>query len=412
MKKKRSTRLTVNLSDIIIGIICFAGIVYCLSLFWSDINFSYTRTNEKPIAVIYFKKNTAQRKLMNGNIWERLKTESKIYNGDIIRTGAGSEAQTVFNDSSRIDLHENTLVQVFDKIDKGHIEFVKGSISVLASKNEKLKINAGNKVLSFPEEAAAIITISSRNDNQAEITVTSGTVQMEEIIPEDKPAVMKVIEKIGIVTPPQETKTNPVMTISKGDTKEFDTVSYEVSGRTVPFADENQLESAEESVFDEMNVIASVENSTGKIETESSEASGKADIVQKEDDFVNASEFENAVPVLLTPEQNRIFTENDFLVDNAKIAFSWEKVPHAEKYSFVLYDGAGNAVIRKNVSSESYSIKGDSLGLLDNGKYTWEVFANAPLDGTDHSTKKALGAFEIKLESIEDAVVDTDLLIQ
>ena len=183
MKKKRSTRLTVSFSDVLVGIICFVGMFYCLFLFWQDINVTFSRSNEEPIAVIYFKKNTAQRKLLNSNIWERLRTASPIYNGDKIRTASMSEAYTIFNDCSKIDLHENSLIQVFSKKDKNSVEFISGSISVLStpeSKNEGMKVQTGNKILNFTEDASAVISISPKNANQAIITVTSGAVQMEE----------------------------------------------------------------------------------------------------------------------------------------------------------------------------------------------------------------------------------------
>lgn len=422
MKKKKNTRLTNNVLNIIIGIICFAGVAVCLSLFWADINFSYLRANEKPIAVIYFKKNTAQRKFLDSNIWERLKTASNIYNGDIIRTGDISEAQAVFNDSSRIDLHANTLIQVFDKKNKGRIEFVKGSITVLSSKNESFKINAGNKVLSFPEETSAIISISSKNDNQALITVTSGSVEIQEIITEEKTVIEKLAEKIGIQTLEKEIKTNPVTTIVQGNTIEFDTEVYETVTKT--FLENNSkghsgkenktknITEAENS-FD-YSIDSENENDLNNPDTaEITKIETLENGLHKSENLSEAVQlFENFTPVILSPKPNKIFTENDFLDDNAKMFFSWEKIEKAENYVFSLYDEVGNTVINRKSSKESYSIKDEELGLLDNGKYTWEVYGSTSMGGDVYSTKKTFGSFEIKLESIESAVVDTDLLIQ
>lgn len=232
MKKKRSTRLTVNLLDIFIGIVCLAGTIYCLALFWKDINVSFSKANEEPIAVIYFKKNTAQRKLIDGNIWERLKTATPIYNGDKIRTAALSEAYTIFNDCSKIDLHENTLIQVFNRKDKNSIDFVSGSISVLSTENPAAKsddkedksfqINTGSKVISFDSSTSAVISISSKNANQATITVTSGEVIMEDIIPTVDSAATKILSNIGIESAYKAPATANVTTITAGSSIEFE----------------------------------------------------------------------------------------------------------------------------------------------------------------------------------------------
>lgn len=212
--------------------------IYCLFLFWKDINVSFSKANEDPIAVIYFKKNTAQRKLIDGNIWERIKTATPIYNGDKIRTAALSEAYTIFNDSSKIDLHENTLIQVFNKKDKNSIEFVSGSISILStennveSKNKKeqdksFQINTGNKILSFDSNTSATISISSKNSSQAVITVTSGEVFMEERIPVVETPAVNLLSNIGIESIYKVPETANLTTISAGSSYEFDTIALD-----------------------------------------------------------------------------------------------------------------------------------------------------------------------------------------
>ncbi len=188
MKKKRSTQSTLNVNDFIIGFICLIGMSVSLVYFWRDLNVSFINANKSPIATIYFKKNTAQRKLSNGNIWERLKTATPIYDGDRIRTAGLSEAYTVFSDGTRIDLYENSLIQVYDLKKKRSVDFVNGSMHVKAGKkvqqkDDVLVVKTGTKVITFSENTAAVVAKDSSAQNTETVTVTSGAVLMEETVP-------------------------------------------------------------------------------------------------------------------------------------------------------------------------------------------------------------------------------------
>lgn len=193
MKKKRNTRSTVNAADILLFLICFTGTVASLFTFTRELNISLVGQGS-PVAVIYFKHNTAQRCIQNSSIWERLKNSSPIYAGDKIRTAAMSEAYTLFNDGSRIDIHENTLIQVFGKGNKNSVNFVNGSISVQAaakvnkqtSETKKaypsFTIQTGGKLLSFDESSSAVLSVNPHDSSEAVLTVTSGEVKVEEIV--------------------------------------------------------------------------------------------------------------------------------------------------------------------------------------------------------------------------------------
>ena len=148
MKKKRNTKLTAR--DVIIVLLCLAGIATTVFLYYKDVN-ATLEANSDPIGVIYFKQNTAQRRLQGRNLWERLRVTSPIYEGDRIRTGELSEAAALFNDGSKIDIHENTLIQIFDNKDKV-LHFINGSISVVSGEESKgISVQTGDKLINFGE---------------------------------------------------------------------------------------------------------------------------------------------------------------------------------------------------------------------------------------------------------------------
>ena len=182
MKKKRNTRLTAK--DVIVTLLCLAGVGAAVFLFYKDINMTLSNDSSEPIGVIYFKQNTAQRRLQGRNLWERLKVTSPIYDGDRIRTGDLSEASAVFNNGSKIDIHENTLIQIDFKKDNT-LHFMNGSISVVSTEEaEGFSIKTGDKVVNLAENTSAVITVPDKRqayenkDNkivqEATVAVTSG----------------------------------------------------------------------------------------------------------------------------------------------------------------------------------------------------------------------------------------------
>src|SRR5574344_656054 len=188
MQKKRNTRSESNSQkvfkpiDIIILIICVCGFAGASYLFYKDINISLSKKNEKPIAVLYLKYNTVQRRFKDRNLWEQLKQSAPLYDGDRIRTASLSEAQTVFEDGSKIDLHENTLVQVFADNNKNTLNFIKGSVSISSGVSEdKFVIQTGNNELVFEKNTTAVIKLPEREKQNATIAVTAGTLSVKEV---------------------------------------------------------------------------------------------------------------------------------------------------------------------------------------------------------------------------------------
>lgn len=62
-----------------------------------------SKLNEQPIATITFKYKTAPRKFMDRVVWDRLRQDSPVYNGDTIHTATLSEANIWFNDENVMD---------------------------------------------------------------------------------------------------------------------------------------------------------------------------------------------------------------------------------------------------------------------------------------------------------------------
>ena len=163
-----SSRTTLLTDALVLGL-CTLGFAACLLLFWNDLNATFYKLGDKPIGTITFRYNTAQRRFIDRVVWDRLRNDSPVYNGDIIRTAGLSEATITFVGGSIVDLYSNTLVQIFmDKID-----FNTGGISINASSaSSGMVIESGNNLLSI--DSGAVVRADSLLDGAFDLTVNEG----------------------------------------------------------------------------------------------------------------------------------------------------------------------------------------------------------------------------------------------
>ena len=129
MKKK--TRLSSARNNLTIPfytalVVCVLGAFFSSRQFYYNFFRSLTKLNEEPIATITFKYKTAQRKFLARVVWDRLRQNSPVYNGDTIHTSELSEATIWFKDGN-----------VMDALDVGVYHFVATDASGLKSEDTK-----------------------------------------------------------------------------------------------------------------------------------------------------------------------------------------------------------------------------------------------------------------------------------
>lgn len=168
MTKKRSTRSKASFADVLIFVLCSLGAAAALGLYYKDINSFSLKNNETAVAKIYFKKNVVQRKFIDNDIWERVNQESPIYNGDKIRTASDSEIHAQFEKTgTKIQLKENSLIQIFSNKKEKSIDFLSGEILLASAQNdEEAVIMAVKKKISAAPNSKVKITISKSEKNE------------------------------------------------------------------------------------------------------------------------------------------------------------------------------------------------------------------------------------------------------
>ena len=196
---KKKTRLRYRLADFFIVVLCLSVTGYFSYLFWKDLNSSTTRTDKDTIAVIEFKQRIAQRKFSDRVVWERLQNKSPLYNGDTLRTASQSEAIVTFNNNAAIDIHENTMIQIFYseqdgvkisvgggdiEIDTSTVEIsdtgeVKPAIVIQTSSGSTVNVAAGSKIVAAANEDTGISNFSLKEGNAEIATGNNSPVALE-----------------------------------------------------------------------------------------------------------------------------------------------------------------------------------------------------------------------------------------
>ena len=265
--KKKSTTYRLNKVDYAIFIIFSIAAAVMLFLFYRDLNSFTIKQSEEPVAKIYFKRNTAQRKFIDNDIWEVLTNSSDIYDGDRIRTSKNSEAYTEFNDSGiQIQLREKSMVQIFKNKKERSVDFIGGEIFVTTTKpDEKIVIHSGKNEISIGQVSEVKIVMPEVSE-----AVAAGEVEAEE-----SPVVIEVLsgqvevkeEPAPIKAKTEKTEPEPIV-VAAGETVTIEPVVE------VPVA----AETKSEPVIEKTAIEESVEEGTVTEVTDIEVADEEADI--------------------------------------------------------------------------------------------------------------------------------------
>ncbi len=149
MLTKRNIRSRAK--DALVVLFCLAGAFMSLNAFARELNAALVKFNEGPVAIITFKHRSAQRRIAERVLWDRLRQESPVYNGDTIRTAELSEATLHFPDGTGVDLTENTMIQIIVKDSTSReVSLESGSVVVSGGDGESsLALSSGGKRLTL-----------------------------------------------------------------------------------------------------------------------------------------------------------------------------------------------------------------------------------------------------------------------
>ncbi|MDR0411200.1 MAG: FecR domain-containing protein [Treponema sp.] len=401
MSKRQSRRSKVtNLNprtemfgNIVFTVLCVLGTGVAIFLFLRNLNTTMTQQNESPIGYILFKNRIVQRRFGNRTAWTSLKNNSPIYNKDVIHTADLSEAVVVFPSGDRIELGENSLVQIQSTKDGARLELTSGNINVQSAEESTLTlVSAGVEV---KVEAGSLISADVSEESSFNMQVVEGAAGIATdggILQNAEAGTAMSVASDGEMTRrPSVTMIQPrpnVRTINQDNTP----VPFTFSWRTANFSENEQvrLEIARDSRFTRLanrfDIETDVSNQTVELTTgtwywrayPSGVESSNADVVASGKITIIVAPTLTAV----SPAAGKIFT---YKTNPPSIRFNWEASAATDasvSYQFLISDNPQmlNPIYSVDVTGNSILYSG-----VTEGAWYWQVRPMFP-DGFEAET--------------------------
>ncbi|MDR1420942.1 MAG: FecR family protein [Treponema sp.] len=157
MPKNKNTRYRVRPASVLVVVLCLSGAAACLALFQADLNRSLRRLDEVPVGTAASASRAALRRFQDRTIWDRLRKESPVYNGDFIRTAEGALADIRFSGGGMVSVAENSLIRILVEDGTPRIELARGNVSVYAEESG-LVVISGERRVAVPPGAELSLT--------------------------------------------------------------------------------------------------------------------------------------------------------------------------------------------------------------------------------------------------------------
>lgn len=362
-----------------------------------------TKLNEERIATITFKYKTAQRKFEDGTIWDRLRQESPVYNGDTIRTADLSEATLHFIDGNEMSLSDNTMTQVFLNEDKQLKALLSGGSISLDSTNAEgsAGVSLVYNDVEVNLEAGTSLNITGGSDEYAgelSVQVFEGNATLT-----------------GESGVQRQIKTGDAYSVDKkGEVKKFISIKSPLPNAKVL----NHKKEAVPVMFnwgvsgidDKYNIVIDIAQDAGFKKTEATYYMGSSDTLEAnltsglkyyriqaktEDGEVicentgKVQVVESLIPRLIAPVEEYQYHYRKQL---PAVRFLWSESKYATSYELVVAD---NPDFRNPKIQQRSALPSSIVSTLEKGKWYWKVtpfytINNIGLDGESDS-----GIFEI-----------------
>jgi len=153
--KTQRRSLLSRISETVFIIVCLLGVITGIWLYQRNFNIFLRIQDERPIGYVVYRNNVSQRLSARRLLWDRLYTNTTIYNGETLSTGAFSETAVSFVNNEMLNLAENTSVKIL-YLDEStaRIELIHGSLTVQTDRYS-LSVFAGAKEFELSPKSKA-----------------------------------------------------------------------------------------------------------------------------------------------------------------------------------------------------------------------------------------------------------------
>ncbi len=428
--------------------ICLIGAFISSALFYKGFFRALTKLNEEPIATITFKYKTAQRKFLERVVWDRLRQNSPVYNGDTIHTENLAEAIVYFIDGNVMNLSENTMTQVFlseDQLLTAELTDGYATLDAASSKNGMVLVADGMEVAL---EAGASIGagIESKSKTSGVVGESSLEEELQKETEEKRGFSVQVLKGNAVVQSEDGTKVDVV----EGQGIAFDKQgqSLPVLVVTNPLPNSKILSTTEEKVLvpfrwnfgetkisenqkvyltvaidkDFENVVA-FEDITNQNETQiqldAEKYFWKVSVVEdatKEKVLTSQSGklqiIKSLKPNQIVPAENASFSYRSRI---PSIRFMWDEANQATSYKVEI---ATNPSMENPIVEQRTNLTSLIISTLDFGNYYWRVTPYYTINNLGFANPSEVKSFSVERKSVlkkpslyvplDNGIVNTD----
>lgn len=396
MKKKTKSKLNSSLFSfafLFSILICLAGASGNGYFFYNSFYETLSKLNEDPIATISFKYNTAQRKFSDRTIWDRLKNNSPLYNGDTIHTSVNAEATVTFKDGNRVVLSENTMLQIYLNEDKTSSLMLEDGYAVVDTAEEGSGfefVSNGNKIV--------LDSGSSMVASDSSVQVLSGTASVS-----DGEGIVKTIsqgeaysvsDENAAVAAPKLVVTSPVPNQKILNHSE-NAVEIKFSWKKSDFPEDAAmlLEISEDKAFENITDSAPLDSLNElAVKLNSGVHYWRIKTVNLEENIVVQNKvriYQSLAPSLISPVQDYAYS---YRHRKPAVRFIWTESAQASSYRLVISKNPqlNNPEINQRTSSTT-----SIISTLDEGTYYWQVTPYFTADNEGFAAHSKIHSFVI-----------------
>lgn len=429
--------------------ICLIGAFISSALFYKGFFRALTKLNEEPIATITFKYKTAQRKFLERVVWDRLRQNSPVYNGDTIHTENLAEATVYFIDGNVMNLSENTMAQVFlsenqlltAELTDGYATVDAGEAGagvVLVADGMEIALEAGSSVgagIESKSKSSGVVGESSleKEEVQKETEEKRGlSVQVlkgNAVVQSEDGTKVDVVEGQGIAFDKQG-QSLPVLVVTNPlpNSKILSTTEEKV---LVPFKwnfgetkiSENQkvyLTVAIDKEFENVVVFEDITNQNEtQIQLDAEKYFWKVSVVEdatKEKVLTSQSGklqiIESLKPNQIVPTENASFSYRSRI---PSIRFMWDEANQATSYKVEI---ATNPSMENPIVEQRTNLTSLIISTLEFGNYYWRVTPYYTINNLGFANPSEVKSFSVERKSVlkkpslyvplDNGIVNTD----
>lgn len=429
--------------------ICLIGAFISSALFYKGFFRALTKLNEEPIATITFKYKTAQRKFLERVVWDRLRQNSPVYNGDTIHTENLAEATVYFIDGNVMNLSENTMAQVFLSEDQlltaeltdGYATVDAGEAGagvVLVADGMEIALEAGSSVgagIESKSKTSGVVGESSleKEEVQKETEEKRGfSVQVlkgNAVVQSEDGTKVDVVEGQGIAFDKQG-QSLPVLVVTNPlpNSKILSTTQEKV---LVPFRwnfgetkiSENQkvyLTVAIDKDFENVVVFEDITNQNEtQIQLDAEKYFWKVSVVEdatKEKVLTSQSGklqiIKSLKPNQIVPTENASFSYRSRI---PSIRFMWDEANQATSYKVEI---ATNPSMENPIVEQRTNLTSLIISTLEFGNYYWRVTPYYTINNLGFANPSEVKSFSVERKSVlkkpslyvplDNGIVNTD----